>query len=149
MELKRTLWHMDAGDPRLAPWDQRLRELEDLDDPIDRLLAEVESRMGAIDPTVYYDPSQLELFERSASAAGEAVHVVRMMDGHLLRGSWRDIVRQMRDHAGFSHETLSHYMRRLAERWHEQSGVEVPFTDPESFMRAALDAGLVRLELEE
>lgn len=149
MELKRTLWHLDSGDTRLFPWEQRLRELEDLEDPIDRLLAEVESRMGAGDGASYYDPSQLELFERSHSADADAVHVVRLGDGHQMRGSWVDIVRQMRDHAGFSHETLSHYMRRLAERWHEQSGVEIPFTDPESFLRAAIAAGLVRQEAEE
>jgi hypothetical protein len=39
-------------------------------------------------------------------------------------------------------------MRRLAERWHEQSGVEIPFTDPESFLRAAVSAGLIHLESE-
>ena len=52
----------------------------------------------------------------------------------------------MRDRAGFSHETLGHYMRRLAERWHEQSGEEIPFTDPEVFLRAAIAAGLIQLE---
>lgn len=149
MELKRTLWHMDSGDPRLSPWEQRLRELEDLDDPIDRLLAEVESRMGAGDPRDYYDPSQLELFERSLAGDAEDVHVIRLNDGHQLRGSWSEIVRQMRDQAGFSHETVMQYMRRLAERWHERSGIEVPFGDPESFLRAAADARLIRLEVEE
>ena len=149
MELKRTLWHMESGDPRLAPWEQRLRALEELDDPIDRLLAEVESSMGAADPRTYYDPSQLELFERSQSLAAEEVHVIRLNDGHQMRGSWHEIVRQMRDQAGFSHEALTHYMRRLAERWHEQSGVEIPFTEPEAFLRAAVDAGLIRLEVEE
>ena len=52
----------------------------------------------------------------------------------------------MRDQAGFAHESITHYMRRLAERWHEQSGDEIPFTDPETFLRAAVDAGLLRLE---
>ncbi len=146
MELKWTLWHMESGDPRLAPWEQRLRDLEELDDPIDRLLAEVESRMGAAFGEVRYDPSQLELFERGGT--GER-HVVRLGDGLLLRGTWQEIVRQMRDHAGFSHESTAQYMRRLAERWHEQSGVEIPFTDPEAFLRAAVQAGLVRLEVEE
>ncbi len=147
MELKRTLWHLDSGDPRLAPWEQRLRELEELDDPIDRLLADVESRMGSADPHGYFDPRQLELFERGSEDA-EVQHV-RLLDGHLLRGDWTEIVRQMRDHAGFSHETLPQYMRRLAERWHEQEGVEIPFSDPESFLRAAVAAGLIRLEVEE
>ena len=149
MELKRTLWHMESGDPRLAPWEQRLRELEELDDPIDRLLAEVESRMGVGDPRTIYDPSQLELWERSQSSDTDETHVVRLNDGRRLHGSWHAIVRQMRGQAGFSHETVTQYMRRLAERWHEQSGIDIPFTDPESFMKSAIEAGLIRLEVEE
>ena len=148
MELKRTLWHMESGDARLAPWERRLRDLEDLDDPIDRLLADVEARMGAGDPGSYFDPSQLELFER-AQASVDDIHLIRTMDGHLLRGDWLGIVRQMRDQAGFAHESVAHYMRRMAERWHEEAGIEIPFTDAESFLRAAVDAGLVRLEMEE
>ncbi len=147
MELKRVLWHLDAGDARLAPWEERLRDLEALEDPIDRLLAEVESTASGERRRQPLDPSQLELFERPAEG-GDGPHLIRMADGHLLRGSWHEIVRQMRDQAGFSYETVTHYMRRLAERWHEQSGVEIPFTDPESFLRAAVAAGLVHLEVE-
>lgn len=147
MELKRALWHLEAGDARLAPWEQRLRELESLDDPIDRLLSEVEARMGGHPHGTVYDPSQLDLFERESRAEG-GEKVIRLADGHLFRGSWHEIVRQMRDHAGFSHETAGQYMRRLAERWHERSGVEIPFTDPERFLRAAVAAGLVHLESE-
>lgn len=144
MELKRAVWHLEAGDGRMAPWEQRLRELEALEDPIDRLLAEVESRMNGGPSGPPLDPSQLELFEAAANGS-EAV--VRLLDGHQLRGTWHEIVRQMRDHAGFSHETVAQYMRRLAERWHEQSGVEIPFADPEQFLKAAVGAGLVYLEL--
>lgn len=147
MELKRTLWHMESGDPRLSAWESRLRDLEDLDDPIDRLLAEVESRMGAGDPGTYFDPSQLELFERGTKE--DQGQVIRTADGYLLRGDWHEIVRQMRDQAGFMHESVSAYMRRMAERWHEEAGVEIPFTDPEAFLRAAVDVGLIRLEVEE
>lgn len=147
MELKRVLWHLEAGDARLAPWEQRLRELEELEDPIDRLLAEVESNASPHHRRAPLDPSQLELFDGGETAGGS--HAIRLSDGHLLRGSWHEIVRQMRDQAGFSHETITHYMRRLAERWHEQSGVEIPFTDPESFLRAAVAAGLVHLEVEQ
>ncbi len=70
MELKRALWHLESGDARLAPWEQRLRELEDLEDPIDRLLGEVEARMGGPGAVPAYDPSQLELFEREVRACG-------------------------------------------------------------------------------
>jgi Flp pilus assembly protein TadD len=147
MELKRTLWHLESGDARLAPWEQRLRELEEFDDPIDRLLADVESSMSGAGPEAELDPTQLELFERLAAPG--VTRVVRLWDGHLLRGDWSDIVRQMRDHSGFSHESLNQFMRRFAERWHEGDGVEVPFTDPEAFLRAAIRAGLIRLEVEE
>jgi Flp pilus assembly protein TadD len=146
LELKRTLWQLEAGDAGMVPWEQRLRELEELDDPIDRLLSEIESRMSGPESGTFYDPSQLELFERGQSERARERHVVRLSDGHQLRGTFPEIVRQMRDRAGFSHETLVHYMRRMAERWHEQSGVEIPFTDPEVFLRAAAQLGLVRLE---
>jgi hypothetical protein len=73
---------------------------------------------------------------------------VRLRDGLLLRGSWLEIVRQMRDHAGFSHESTTDFMRRMAERWHEQRGVEIPATDPSGFLRAAIRAGLLTLEEE-
>jgi hypothetical protein len=59
-----------------------------------------------------------------------------------------EIVRQMRDLAGFSHEPINQYMKRLAELWHEQRGVEIPATDPGSFLRAALREGLLTLEEE-
>ncbi|MDG2281898.1 MAG: tetratricopeptide repeat protein [Longimicrobiales bacterium] len=148
MELKRTLWHMESGDARLAPWEQRLKKIEQLEDPIDRLLADVENRMGGGHPDNNFDPSQLELFERKEDGT-EASQVIRLTDGHRLRGNWREIVRQIRDQAGFRHESVPDYMRRLAERWLEQAGEKIPSSDPESFLRAAVEAGLIRLEVEE
>ncbi len=148
MELKRALWHIDSGDPRLRPWEERLRELEELDDPIDRMLSEIESKMRGAEPGAYFDPSQLELFEGEAGS-GPTHLTVRLADGHRIHGSWFEIVRQMRDHAGFSHEPVGDYMRRLAERWHEQLGVEIPFSDPETFLRGAIDAGLIRYECDD
>lgn len=141
LELKRALWHIETGDARLAPWEERLGFLESMDDPIDQLLAEVEASANAVPDLL--DPSQLELFEGGDEGAR---HMVRNAEGIVFRGTWRDIVRQMRDHAGFTHETISAYMRRMAERWHEQMGVEVPFNDPQLFLRAAVRYRLVILE---
>lgn len=148
IELKRSLWHAESGDARLAPWENRLEELEARYDPIDRILAEVEARANQTLAWDVYDPKQLELFEKGAGSDTRS-HRVRSRDGHVFRGTWHEIVRQMRDQAGFSHEAVSHYMRRMAERWHEQSGAEIPATDPESFLRAAIEAGLVSLEDDE
>lgn len=147
IELKRSLWHLEPGDTHLIPWEERLAELEDLEDPVDRLLAEIEARVGGTGPDPY-DPSQLELFERAQASGADGVHVVRLGDGRRLQGTCLDIVRQMRDHSGFRHETLAQYMRRLAEGWHEQNGIEVPSTDPETFLWSAIAAGLMRLESE-
>jgi len=146
MELKRALWQMEPGDPRLSHWEQRQRELERMEDPVDRLLAEVEAQVSGAALDTLIDPTQLELFERSLMPTDSQVHQVRLSNGFSYRGTWHEIVRQMRDQAGFCHETIAHYMRRLAERWHEQSGVEIPFQDPESFLRAAIRARLVKLE---
>lgn len=146
IELKRALWEMDAGDARLAPWEERLEELESALDPVDRLLAEIEASAMGEDGPGGVDLGQLELF--NASEELEEVHRVRLPDGQLLRGTWLDVVRQMRDLAGFSHEPITQYMKRLAERWHEQRGVEIPSTDPRSFLRAAVQAGLLTMEEE-
>jgi Flp pilus assembly protein TadD len=145
IELKRKLWQMELGDTRLTPWAERLEALEGYQDPIDLLLTEVELRINGEHEAPLSDPSQLTLFPSDWAEDSEA-HQVRMMNGHCFRGSWLEIVRQLRDHAGFSHETVTQYMRRLAERWHEQSGVEIPFNDPASFLQSAVRAGLLTLE---
>jgi len=146
IELKRALWEMEAGDARLAPWEDRLEELESALDPVDQLLAEIEASALSTDFAEAPDPGQLELF--MGGGEPDRPRQVRLPDGQLLRGTWIDIVRQMRDLAGFSHEPITQYMKRLAERWHEQRGVEIPSTDPVSFMRAAIQAGLLTLEEE-
>ena len=143
IELKRALWQVEAGDHRLHPWEKRLNELEADLDPVDQLLAEIENQVNGRPHELYEDPNQLELFKETAATQR---YQIRLFDGHVFRGSWYEIVRQMRDYAGFSHETVLQYMRRLAERWHEQLNVRIPSSDPESFLRAAIDARLVTLE---
>ncbi|HSR41298.1 MAG TPA: tetratricopeptide repeat protein [Longimicrobiales bacterium] len=143
IELKRALWQMDEDDSRLAPWEARLGDLEDFDDPVERILAEVEAQVAG-EMGTGVDENQLELFE--GDSGDHEVHQVRLANGHVFQGTWHEIVRQMRDQAGFGHETLGLYMRRLAERWHEHSGVEIPFQDPESFLRAAIEARFLTLE---
>ena len=145
MELKRALWHMESGDARLAPWETRLNELEALEDPTDRLLAEIEADAdGTVEPA---DPSQLELFQAGGDG-GRRIRV-RLQDGTVYRGGWASVVRQMMEASGFGHEGLLSFMRRMAERWHEHRGVEVPFQDPESFLRSAASAGLLTLDLDQ
>jgi Flp pilus assembly protein TadD len=145
IELKRHLWHMESGDTRLMPWELRLHELESDQDPVDRLLSEIESAANGTPQASLADLGQLELFK--GVVEDEDLHrSVRLPEGQLLHGTWLEIVRQMRDMAGFAHEPLTQYMKRLAERWHEQRGIEVPSTDPRSFLLAAIRSGLLTLE---
>lgn len=148
IELKRSLWQMESGDARLAPWERRLEELESFLDPVDQLLAEIEASANGTDFGPGTDVGQLELF-KAFPEQDTTVHTVRLSEGRRLRGTWLAIVRQMRDLAGFAHEPITDYMKRLAERWHEKAGVEIPATDPQSLLRAAVEAGLLILEEEE
>lgn len=151
IELKTGLLQWDLEDPRLRPWRRRLDELEALeDDPVERLLAEVEATMGGDgSPWSLRDENQLELFQSGEESDDGVQVMVRLPGGLSFRGSWLEVVRQMRDEAGYGHEPIQEFMRRLTEGWHERAGVEIPATDPEAFLRGAAGAGLLRLIIEE
>lgn len=145
IELKRALWQVEPHDPSLEPWENRLKTLEEMDDPVERLLAEIEQSASRTPRST--ERNQLDLFPKpQGDRAQRAQHHVRMLDGKSFRGTWSEIIRQMRDQAGFGFESTVQYMRRLAERWHEQANVVIPFHEPEGFFRAAINAGLMTLE---
>jgi Flp pilus assembly protein TadD len=150
LELASTVRRWDRDDPRLVPWRRRLEVLETLeDDPVERLLAEVEARMdGAYVLEGFRDRNQLELFQEEDADPEVRIQVL-LPGGRVFRGSWWSVVRQMREEAGYGHEPLHHFMRILAEGWHLRAGVEVPATDPEAFLRGAAHAGFIELEIRE
>ncbi len=135
------------GDLSIEVWEARLEELEHRDDdPIDRLLAELEARYGGEPDWPLQDTGQLELFRSGTTGSWEGrIVAVRTPDGHVFQGSCEDVVRMIREAEGFSHESLAAFMRRLAERWHEAFSVGVPTTSPESFLRGAAAAGIYRV----
>ncbi len=145
VELKRSIYRISQDDPRLGPWLDRLRQLEaEDDDPVERLLTEVEARFGGGGIWPLRNEDQLELFQGREADATSPVRI-RVEGGRVYRGSWPGLVRQIRDAAGFSHEPLTDFMRRTAERWREEHGLDVPFSDPRSFLRSAVDAGIYEL----
>jgi hypothetical protein len=117
----------------------------------DLLLAEIEA-MGP-DGQIR-DPSQLELFGtlltqlrgmRLRSATGEE-HRVHMSSGTTYDGTWEEIVRQMKgDTAGWADGSLEDFMLATAQQGHRQTGVAIPATDPESFIKGSAEAGLLRI----
>jgi Flp pilus assembly protein TadD len=150
LEIRGGLDRAEREDRALAVWRERLAFLDEMEnDPIERLLAEVEDRMGGESSGwELFDDDQLELFEGGAEPQSVRL-TVRLPGGMVFRGDWLYVVRQMRDEAGFKHESVFTFMRRLAEGWHERAGVDVPATDPEAFLRMAAEARLLHLEIDE
>lgn len=132
LELKRAIHGDELGGTKLAPWERRLEEMEADSDPIDALLAEIEAGAG-------------EAPEREPEEDGVA-HRVQTPDGHVYVGSWREILRQLRDAQGVREESIAQFMRRQAEKERARTGLRIPVDDAESFLRASARAGLLRIE---
>jgi hypothetical protein len=132
LELKRAIHGEELGSNKLAPWEGRLEEIEAEADPIDALLAEIEG--GSL--------------EAEAEAAGldGVAHRVQTPEGHVFVGSWREILRQMRDLRGDEGESIAQFMRSEAEKERARTGIRIPVDDPEAFLRASARAGLLRIE---
>jgi len=151
IELKKSVYRLRDDDPELAPWHARLDGLAGDADPDELLLAEIEATGpdGQI-----RDPRQLELFGtlltelkgmRARSGSNE-IHRVSTNGGATYVGTWEEIVLQMRDDAGeHAGDSLEQYMAASARRGRQQTGMAIPATDPESFIRGSAEAGLLRI----
>jgi Flp pilus assembly protein TadD len=145
IELKRALGKLEHGHPTLSPWNERLSQLESMEwDPVEEILAEIEAGASDQYPWNLRDESQLELFCGSEGRASTPMRI-RLPGGQVIRGNSLEVVRQFRDQMGFAHEGVVPFMRRMAERWHEQYGFEVSATHPEGFLRSAATFGLLQL----
>lgn len=142
LELKRALFGIESGDARLKAWETRLEELEVEPDPIEELLAEVESGELESDD----EPEDLDQVLGSAAPAFGGPHRIRTADGELFVGSWDDIVRQLRDRYGRDDESLEEFMQRRAAEAQGRTGARVPYDDAEGFLLAHAGAGLLRIE---
>jgi tetratricopeptide (TPR) repeat protein len=152
VELKRSVYRLPEDDPELVPWHRRLDELAGESGPDDLFLAEIEA-MGP-DGQVR-DPRQLELFGtlltelqgmKNRTGGPGDLHRVATPSGMTYIGTWEEIVRQMKDGAaGWAAGSIEEYMAASAQRGRRQTGVAIPTTDAESFLRGSADAGLLRI----
>jgi tetratricopeptide (TPR) repeat protein len=159
VELKKSVYRLADDDPELKPWDERLADLAGEPDDIDEMLAEIESKaMEGADAA----KGQLELFgalltelsdqkrddepEVVPAPAPAATHAVVVTEGGAeFRGSWDEIVARMRDAQGAGARSVQEYMASAARRELARSGIRIPTSDAESFIRASADAGLLRI----
>ncbi|HEV8265341.1 MAG TPA: tetratricopeptide repeat protein [Gemmatimonadales bacterium] len=151
IELKKSVYRLPENDPELVPWHDRLSEMAGDAAPEDLLLAELEA-MGP--DGQMRDPSQLELFGTlltelqgmKGRGTGSEVHRVSTASGATYVGTWEEIVRQMKDDAAeWAGGSLEAYMEASAKRWRKQTGIAIPATSPEAFLRAGADAGVLRI----
>ena len=151
IELKKAIYRLPDEDPELTPWLSRLGEVAGDPDPIDMLLAEGEAQQG--DGGIR-DPHQLELFGTLLSelhamqkkpALGES-HQVVTLAGMTIRGSWDEILLQMKAaDREWAHGSLNDFMNSLARRGQAETGVVIPTTDAEAFIRGSAEAGVLRI----
>lgn len=158
IELKKSIFRLQDGDPELKPWEERVQELSGEPDDIDEMLAEIEAR--AIEADQREARGQLELFgallnslveeqdEAGTDGAEEGGNITyhRIVTGsQTYEGTWEEIVQQMRDQkdAGLP---LEQYMATEARRGYGMTGIEIPWRDAESFIRGSANAGLLRID---
>jgi hypothetical protein len=149
MELKKTIYRLQADDPELKPWEQRLAELSTGGDDISDMLAEIEARVA--ENADVESRTQLELFgamlqDLSESRAEPASHRIITDLGTEFSGSWEEIVKQMSESAGAAGaRSLQEFMTHAARREYARTGILLSTVDAESFLRASADAGLLRI----
>jgi len=84
--------------------------------------------------------------ERGAGETHAGWHTVRGLDGRVYTGNWAGIVRAMRDASASPDISLRTYMQEFARKVENVTGLHVPTGDPESFVRAAAEAGMLQIE---
>jgi hypothetical protein len=151
VELKKSIYRLPDEDPELAPWLLRLGEVVGEPDAIDLLLAEVEAQQA--DGGVR-DPYQLELFGTLLSELhamqkkpGQSdPHLVMTLAGNSIRGTWEEILMQMKAaDREWAHGSLIDFMASLARRGQTETGVIIPTTNAEAFIRGSAEAGVLRI----
>ncbi len=147
IELLQTWKRVPDDDPDLKLWHDRLAELDVAPDPIDAMLDEIER--AAVEAAEKDARSQLELFGALLAEVAQRQapqHRVVLGDGREFEGTWEEIVQQMRGlRGGRTGGDLHEFMRIEARRVAAQTGVPVPASDAESFVRGSASAGVLRI----
>lgn len=145
IELKKAVAGVDGDDPELMVWRDRLDQLEGAVDPVEEMLLEIEA--AAMDAeSDRWDGAGSSVADGLSAPTDAGFHRIRLPDGSTFEGSWVDIVRQLRDRAGRSEESIAQFMRRWAEDTRVRIGVGVPVDDAEGFLLAHARAGLLHIE---
>lgn len=151
IELKKSIYRLPDEDPELSPWIARLNEVAGEPDTLDMLLAEVEAQQP--DGSAR-DPNQLELFgvllselhAMQQKPRQHEAHQVATLAGTTFRGSWDEILLQMKAaEREWADASLGDFMASLARRGQTETGIVIPTTGAEAFIRGSAEAGVLRI----
>jgi Flp pilus assembly protein TadD len=152
IELLKTAREIGDDDSEIQLWLARLAELGEDVHPDDAMLGEIETRQADGTPR---DPNQLELFgtlmrgvpEMQRRSPGDAAsHVIETLGGLTLRGSWDDLVLQLQAVEGaWADNTVGEFMASFARRGSAETGVQIPVTGAEQFLKGSAEAGVIRI----
>ncbi|MDH5804890.1 MAG: tetratricopeptide repeat protein [Gemmatimonadota bacterium] len=150
IELKKSMYRIGPRDVALRTWVRRLEELARPQTPDEAMLSRIELTLPNGE---FLDPNQLDFFGAQRSDLKgmkqrrfREVHTVLLSDGTSYRGTWEQIVLQiLRDDDEWPGGSVAQYMADRARRSHSETGVVVPATDAESFIRGIAAAGKLRI----
>lgn len=148
IELRKSTYRIGDDDPSLRAWEERLAELAGEPDPIGDMLAEIEQKSA--EAASRDARGQLELFgallaDLSGQKQATESHNVVSRDGRQYDGTWAEIVDRMREDSTLPSRSALEFMQQEARRGFSLTGVLIPSSDPEAFIRGSADAGLLRI----
>lgn len=154
IELLKTARQVGDDDPEVSEWLARLAELGSEGTAEDLILAEIEGLQPDGTPR---DPTQLELFgtlmreipgmqRRPPADPVAGAHVIETLGGLSLRGSWDELLLQLQAVEGaWADGTVTEFMQAYARRGAAETGVRIPITTAEAFLRGSAEAGVIRI----
>ncbi len=154
IELLKTARQVGDDDSEVQEWLARLAELGGDVSAEDLVLAEIEGMQPDGTPR---DPTQLELFgtlmrdvpgmqRRVAADAVPGAHVIETLGGLALRGNWDELLLQLQAVEGaWADGTVKEFMQAYARRGVAETGVQIPVTSAEAFLRGAAESGVIRI----
>lgn len=87
-----------------------------------------------------------ELHTMQRRAGPSEPHAVTTLSGNTLRGTWEEILLQFKaSQTGWADATLSEFMVGLAQQGRAETGVVIPLTTAEAFIRGSARAGVLRI----
>jgi hypothetical protein len=73
-------------------------------------------------------------------------HSIMTLAGQTIRGTWDEILLQMKAaDREWAHGSMSDFMASLARRGQAETGIVIPTTDAEAFIRGSAEAGVLRI----